>query len=304
MSELRAPHRRIRARPSEHDPTIMRFVLDDALTRGADIALRPADAAERPLAAALFAIDGVAQAHVSGATVQVRRSPGADWGRLKHPVAQAIREVLDRSDCPLGSAQRAAEPDRLCLVQDLLDRHANPAIAAHGGRVSVERVEGARVFLRFAGGCQGCAASSRTLRDGIESILRGRLSWLGDIVDVTDHAAGTDPYYSRANGAPPRLARPVPPDVMDMREGEVRIDPGFLAQRLGLTRDGVVAGMASGEIQRQVETRSGVDGSVTQVTISTPRRAWSADFHANGQAFEVPPPRIAAGGVSRGDGAG
>jgi Fe/S biogenesis protein NfuA len=80
-------------------------------------------------------------------------------------------------------------------VRQVLEARINPAIAAHGGRAELDRVEGDTVFLRLAGGCQGCAMSRMTLTQGIEVTLREAIPEIGRVVDVTDHAAGADPFY-------------------------------------------------------------------------------------------------------------
>lgn len=272
----------------------MRFLLDADIQPGANVTFTASDAHHAPLASALFEIEDVERIHVSGATIHIQRGTQADWNSLKPRIAQAIRTVLDTCDTPLGMAKPPEDDDARLFtqVQDLLDRQANPAIAAHGGRVSVDRVEKACVYLRFAGGCQGCAASSKTLRDGIETLLRAALPEIEKIVDVTDHAAGVDPYYKSSGGPSPKLARRVPSaSVNRSDDGEIRIDPAFLAGRLGLTPEVLLAGMANGDIQREVETRNSETGTITQVAIFTPTRAWAADLHENGQIFEVPPPR-------------
>ena len=72
------------------------------------------------------------------------------------------------------------------------------SIAAHGGRADLVAVEDASVYLRLSGGCQGCGMAKATLSQGIEVILREAIPEIADIVDVTDHADGTNPYYEPA----------------------------------------------------------------------------------------------------------
>lgn len=80
-------------------------------------------------------------------------------------------------------------------VRQVLEARINPAIAAHGGRAELERVEGDAVYLRLSGGCQGCAMSRMTLTQGIEVALREAIPEIARVVDVTDHAAGDNPFY-------------------------------------------------------------------------------------------------------------
>lgn len=81
-------------------------------------------------------------------------------------------------------------------VQAVLDQAINPALASHGGFATLVNIEDTRVFVTMGGGCQGCAASAMTLRDGIKSMLMNALPEITDVVDATDHDAGENPFYS------------------------------------------------------------------------------------------------------------
>ena len=80
-------------------------------------------------------------------------------------------------------------------VQQVLTDQVNPAIAAHGGGAELVSVDGAIAYLRLSGGCQGCGLAEVTLKQGIEKIILESIPELSQVVDVTDHASGDDPYY-------------------------------------------------------------------------------------------------------------
>lgn len=80
-------------------------------------------------------------------------------------------------------------------VQRLFDDEVNPRIASHGGSVELVDVADDVIYVRMMGGCQGCAASAMTLRQGIERMVREEIPEVRDIVDLTDHDAGANPYY-------------------------------------------------------------------------------------------------------------
>jgi Fe-S cluster biogenesis protein NfuA len=294
-----ATRRRIRAQPSAGDPSVMGFVLDDAISTGPPVTFEAGGGA--PLAAALFALGGVARVEVSGATIWVKRQPGAEWATLKPAIADAIRRVLDEADTPLGDGGPAREPDAalLAAVEDLLDRQVNPSVAAHGGHIAAERVEGGTVYLRMSGGCQGCAASAATLREGVERMLRAALPQIGRIVDVTDHDAGETPYYARAEGPSPVLNRPVPAGVIGWTDGQVVVDPDYLAPRLGLTPDALRDGLRNGDVVGVTETGEGSDAGLTRIVLRSGSRAWAAEVDADGAAREIPPPREVAAASRR-----
>jgi Fe/S biogenesis protein NfuA len=82
-------------------------------------------------------------------------------------------------------------------VVAVLEQSVNPAIASHGGRadlVALDEDDGT-AYLRLSGGCQGCAMSQMTLRQGIESALLEEVPELTRILDVTDHGSGENPFY-------------------------------------------------------------------------------------------------------------
>ena len=71
----------------------------------------------------------------------------------------------------------------------------NPAIAGHGGFVDVLDVKENIVYLMLGGGCQGCGMVNVTLKHGIEATLKEEIPQITGVIDQTDHAGGTNPYY-------------------------------------------------------------------------------------------------------------
>ncbi len=82
-------------------------------------------------------------------------------------------------------------------VQQLLDMSINPALASHGGYASLVEVnDDDSVVVTMGGGCQGCAMSQATLSDGIKRAIMEAIEEVTDVIDVTDHEAGENPYFS------------------------------------------------------------------------------------------------------------
>jgi Fe/S biogenesis protein NfuA len=80
-------------------------------------------------------------------------------------------------------------------VDQLLREQINPALAAHGGFAALKGVEGDKVYVTMGGGCQGCAVSAMTLRDGIARSITEAIPEVTEVIDTTDHAAGENPSY-------------------------------------------------------------------------------------------------------------
>lgn len=88
-------------------------------------------------------------------------------------------------------------------VQDVLDQQINPGVAGHGGNVTLSKVEGDTAYITMGGGCQGCASSQLTLKMGVERMIKENVPEVKSIIDVTDHNAGENPYYSDERGDSP-----------------------------------------------------------------------------------------------------
>lgn len=82
-------------------------------------------------------------------------------------------------------------------VTQLLERQINPALAAHGGYAELKGIRNeTEVEVLMGGGCQGCAVSAMTLRDGIARAIAEAIPEVTDVIDVTDHDAGENPFYT------------------------------------------------------------------------------------------------------------
>lgn len=125
---------------------------------------------------------------LSGALIDwVEGEDGAGF-RVEDPHARPTPRP-ERADLPLSGPL-------VEQVQEVIDEVINPGIAAHGGWVELVDASDETIYIRFGGGCQGCAASQATLRMGIERMIREQVPAIQEIVDVTDHEAGLTPYYT------------------------------------------------------------------------------------------------------------
>ena len=95
---------------------------------------------------------------------------------------------------PLGSAP--LDGPLVDRVQRVIDEQINPGVASHGGTVRLVDIRDNVVYVTMGGGCQGCGMASVTLTQGIKQMIRDAAPEIVDVQDVTDHAAGSNPYYA------------------------------------------------------------------------------------------------------------
>lgn len=79
-------------------------------------------------------------------------------------------------------------------INYVLYSEVNPGLAAHGGSVSLEKLDGMTAILRFGGGCQGCGMVDLTLKEGVEKTLRENIPELEGVKDITDHTDTSHAY--------------------------------------------------------------------------------------------------------------
>ena len=104
-------------------------------------------------------------------------------------------EVENPNVRKLGEAE--PEGDFAEQVKHVLDTKVNPGVASHGGHIDLVDVDDTDIYIELGGGCQGCGMARVTLKQGVERMLREAIPNIGEIHDVTDHAAGSNPYYAQ-----------------------------------------------------------------------------------------------------------
>ena len=194
----------IQAETSLVDPDTCKFTVNRTVHPGGPYFF---DDRERvggsPLIERLFALRGVVYVLIADNVATVGKEPGASWSGLKAAIGAGLRTQLLTGipailEAPANAGTRErTDAETWAVIQELLDREVNRSIAAHGGQISIVDVQDGNLSIAMSGGCQGCAASKVTLRQGFEVMLRRVAPEIVNIVDTTDHAAGNTPFYRR-----------------------------------------------------------------------------------------------------------
>lgn len=142
-----------------------------------------------------FEVDGI---HVLVAEDQADRLRGATVDFVDRVNESGFQVQAPAGAGGPGTTRPAHVPEGPIAdrVREVLESQVNPAIASHGGAISLVDVQDTEIYLEMSGGCQGCAMSRLTLRQGVERMLRQEIPELTAVHDVTDHASGVNPYFS------------------------------------------------------------------------------------------------------------
>jgi Fe/S biogenesis protein NfuA len=111
---------------------------------------------------------------------------------------------LDYVDTGFSAGFKFDNPNKPKLLQDpvaervhrVIQERVNPGVASHGGEVTLLDVKEGTVYVKLGGGCQGCGHADTTVKEGIQSMICEAVPEVHTVLDVTDHAAGTNPYYT------------------------------------------------------------------------------------------------------------
>ena len=160
-----------------------------------DLALRPVDAAAPD--DEVEYVDGLPGV-IAGADAENLRGATIDWSDDLMRGGLTVSNPNRPQVVTAANGNGELSGDVETRVTQVIDRRINPAIAQHGGRAMLDHVAGDVAYVRLGGGCQGCGMATVTLDQGIESAILESVPEMRQVVDVTDHASGENPYYQPA----------------------------------------------------------------------------------------------------------
>ncbi len=169
------------------NPATLKFLPGQSVMQAGSADFPSAEAAAAsPLAARIFAVEGVIGVFLGPDFVSVSKNDTVDWAHIKPAILGAIMEHSQSGEPVLAGAAGepgAAEsgghaehhgPDAEIVgqIKELLDTRVRPAVAQDGGDITFHGFERGVVYLHMKGACSGCPSSTMTLKHGIENLLR------------------------------------------------------------------------------------------------------------------------------------
>ncbi|MEO1473597.1 MAG: NifU family protein [Pseudomonadota bacterium] len=141
-------------------------------------------ATDSPLARSLFALSGVTRVFLGSDFISIAKEPDVDWAQLRPTILAAIMDhytaglpvVEGTEDASIAddTVYEGEAAEIVAEIKELIETRVRPAVAADGGDIVFHRFEPDTgvVHLSMRGACAGCPASSYTLKQGIENMLR------------------------------------------------------------------------------------------------------------------------------------
>ncbi|MDP6185120.1 MAG: NifU family protein [Candidatus Poseidoniia archaeon] len=188
---------RIRGEPTA-DPQKCRFVLDgEVLSRASMSFNRESNTDNSPLAKKLLELPYITQVNIAGQVVTLTGDNVESWPAIGKEIGSVIRDQMKSGEAPVTEvAIDTGNNELFNQVNELIKNDINPSIASHGGVITLQSVSDGKAYVTMGGGCKGCSASSVTLKQGVESYIVAKVDGVTELVDITNHAEGENPYYT------------------------------------------------------------------------------------------------------------
>lgn len=181
------------------NPDVCKFIVDHPVFLEGSFNFRNKEMAkDSPLLEALFEINGIKTVFVAGNVITISKSNSDTWPKLGKSIGTTIRNAITSGKQMITDDLQSKLPTEEKIreeVEKIFAEEINPELSSHGGMAEITRVVGTKVYVRMGGGCQGCASANITLKNGIEKAIRAKVPEVTEVLDDTDHASGTNPYY-------------------------------------------------------------------------------------------------------------
>ncbi|HEX5706903.1 MAG TPA: NifU family protein [Pyrinomonadaceae bacterium] len=170
------------------NPNAVKFILKEPVSSGAARSFHGAEeAAQDPLAHALFEVGEVASVFYMDRMITVEKVDEADWDELLPKLAVPIRAAASatggapngQGGAPdaatgVGGALGALMSDdpRLLRINEILDERIRPALAGDGGWLEILSLKEDTLTIRYQGACGSCPSSLTGTLMAIEGMIR------------------------------------------------------------------------------------------------------------------------------------
>jgi Fe-S cluster biogenesis protein NfuA len=194
---------KILAEPSIADSKSCNFFISRLLYNGYAYFSNENEAKEfSSMAESLFGLKDVDSVLIKKNVVKLTLNNEPDWKSYIPEVESAIREQLSVDKLQVSEKYSQVDKKNFPLdvwiqeqVEAILDNEINPSLAMHGGYVKLVDIGDSKVYMEFGGGCHGCQHVRMTLKEGVEKRVRSLVPEVDEVIDITDHSTGRNPFY-------------------------------------------------------------------------------------------------------------
>jgi hypothetical protein len=177
------------------NPETMKFVANKLLYPGKSIDFAEESlASPSPLAKELFGFPFVKGVFIASNFVTLTKTAETeDWQDVIPAIKQFLKDYLENGGVvvneeelaqmqPTGNTVHADDDDIVKRVKELLENYVKPAVEMDGGAIQFKSYEDGVVNLMLQGSCSGCPSSMKTLKAGIEGMMKRMIPEVKEVV--------------------------------------------------------------------------------------------------------------------------
>ena len=177
---------------STPNPSVMKFVSNQMLTKKSQEYLNIKDTSEGTLLRKLFSFPFVKEIFISTNYISIRKHDSIDWVDVTNQIRIFIQEELNNQievdKLTNKKINVKNKKSKLILeIEKVIDDNIRTNIQMDGGDIEVISCENGVLKLLLQGACSGCPSSQITLKNGIEHLLKQQFpKSINEVIAIND----------------------------------------------------------------------------------------------------------------------
>ena len=132
-----------------------------------------------PLAEQIFDIGGIVSLFITADMISVTKQDNTSWDEIKPIIMAELMDYLSTGEDVMTT--ETSENNTEDQIKALLNARIRPAVKKDGGDIKFISFENGVVLVEMQGACKGCPYAMRTLKDGVERILK---TYIPEVTEV------------------------------------------------------------------------------------------------------------------------
>jgi Fe-S cluster biogenesis protein NfuA len=120
--------------------------------------------------------------------LSVTKTDDASWDVLKPLIMAELMDYLATGE-EIIPTSTPDENDIVGQIKSLLNARIRPAVKKDGGDIRFINFEDGIVTVEMQGSCKGCPYAMRTLKDGVERILKSYIPQVTEVRNLDEEGA-------------------------------------------------------------------------------------------------------------------
>ena len=175
--------------PTPNPDAIMLKVMETLIPSGTHEFKQGDDTDSSPLAAVLFAIEGIELVLIAPRFVTLRKRSDVQWPDVVPMAKDAMREFLQSGQMAVVEEEKTIAPEQLGAIEQkitaLLEDEIRPALAMDGGDINYISFIDGIVTVQMVGACGTCPSATATLKMGVERLLMEEVPEVRGVEQIT-----------------------------------------------------------------------------------------------------------------------